>query len=161
MNDADGVLVRVGGSTQAIASFIARMWHEPPPLGRIDRIETQAFSGSLPSEFRIAESEGGAAHTQVTPDAAICEACAREVLDPFERRYRYPFTNCTHCGPRFSIVTGIPYDRAETTMVAFPMCEACAAEYREFRLTGDSTPRPSPATHAGLRRGSCVSTDGR
>lgn len=130
LNDADGVLVRVGGSTKAIADFIARMWREPPPLGRIDRIETQAFTGTLPVEFTIAESEGGTAHTQVTPDAAICPACVQEVLDPFERRYRYPFTNCTHCGPRFSIVTGIPYDRAETTMAAFPMCEACAAEYR-------------------------------
>lgn len=130
LNDADGVLVRVGGSTKAIADFIARLWREPPPLGRIDRIETQVFSGTLPVEFTIAESEGGTAHTQVTPDAAICAACVQEVLDPFDRRYRYPFTNCTHCGPRFSIVTGIPYDRAETTMAAFPMCEACAAEYR-------------------------------
>ncbi len=130
LNDADGVLVRVGGSTKAIAEFIARLWREPPPLGRIDRIETQAFSGTLPVEFTIAESEAGTAHTQVTPDAAICSACAEELLDPFDRRYRYPFTNCTHCGPRFSIVTGIPYDRIETTMSAFPMCEACAAEYR-------------------------------
>jgi hydrogenase maturation protein HypF len=129
LNDCDGVLVRVGGSIKAIADFVAQMWREPPPLGRIDRIETRAFSGALPVEFVIAESGGGAAHTQVTPDAAICEACAREVQDPFERRYRYPFTNCTHCGPRFSIVTGIPYDRAQTTMAAFPMCEACAEEY--------------------------------
>jgi hydrogenase maturation protein HypF len=104
---------------------------EPPPLSRIDRVEIAAFLGPLPDEFRIAESEGGAAHTQVTPDAAICRECSREVLDPFERRYRYPFTNCTHCGPRFSIVTGVPYDRKQTTMDAFPMCEACGAEYRE------------------------------
>lgn len=159
LNDCDGVLVRVGGSTKAIADFIARMWREPPPLGRIDRIETQAFSGSLPSEFRIAESESGAAHTQVTPDAAICEACAREVQDPFERRYRYPFTNCTHCGPRFSIVTGIPYDRAETTMASFPMCEACAAEYRapaDRRFHAEAT-----ACHVCGPKAQLVRFDGR
>ena len=159
LNDCDGVLVRVGGSTKAIADFIARMWREPPPLGRIDRIETQAFSGSLPSEFVIAESEGGAAHTQVTPDAAICEACAREVQDPFERRYRYPFTNCTHCGPRFSIVTGIPYDRAETTMAPFPMCSDCAAEYRapaDRRFHAEAT-----ACHVCGPKAQLVRFDGR
>ena len=131
LNDSDGVLVRAGGSPRAIADFVASMQREPPPLSRIDRVEIAAFFGALPGEFRIAESEGGAAHTQVTPDAGVCGACSREVLDPFERRYRYPFTNCTHCGPRFSIVTGVPYDRKQTTMDAFPMCEACGAEYRE------------------------------
>jgi hydrogenase maturation protein HypF len=131
LNDSDGVLVRAGGSPKAIAGFVASMQREPPPLSRIDRVEINSFFGPLPQEFRIAESEGGAAHTQVTPDAAICHACAKEVLDPFERRYRYPFTNCTHCGPRFSIVTGVPYDRAQTTMVAFPMCKSCGGEYRD------------------------------
>ena len=68
--------------------------------------------------FRIAESAGGAVHTEISPDAAICDACAAEVLNPFEGRYRYPFTNCTHCGPRLSIIGGVPYDRAQTTMAA-------------------------------------------
>lgn len=131
LNDADGVLVRLGGSGTAIARFLERMEAERPPLGRIDHFETRPFGGPLPREFRIAESVGGTAHTQVTPDAAICEACAAEVVDPFARRYRYPFTNCTHCGPRFSIVTGIPYDRAQTTMAPFPMCPACEAEYSD------------------------------
>ena len=129
LNDADGVLVRVGGNSGAIARFLERMESERPPLGRIDQVETRPFCGDLPREFCIAESVGGAAHTQVTPDAAICKECAAEVLDPFARRYRYPFTNCTHCGPRFSIVTNIPYDRAQTTMAVFPMCPACDAEY--------------------------------
>jgi hydrogenase maturation protein HypF len=131
LNDAEGVLVRVGGSESAVAAFIERMRREPPPLGRIDHIETWAFHGELAPQFRIAESVGGAAHTQVTPDAAICSACAREITDPFERRFRYPFTNCTHCGPRLSIVTGIPYDRARTSMAPFAMCEACGKEYRD------------------------------
>ncbi len=131
LNDAEGVLVRVGGSQSAIAAFIERMERDPPPLSRIDGIETRHFAGDLPGEFRIAESVGGGAHTQVTPDAAICRACAAEITDPFERRYRYAFTNCTHCGPRLSIVKGIPYDRATTTMAPFGMCAACLAEYRD------------------------------
>jgi hydrogenase maturation protein HypF len=131
LNDADGVLVRVGGSARAIADFVARMHREPPPLGRIDQVEILDFAGELASEFRIVESVGGTTHTQVTPDAGVCPECAREALDPFERRFRYPFTNCTHCGPRFSIVTGVPYDREETTMAPFAMCPDCEREYRD------------------------------
>ncbi|MBV8440524.1 MAG: carbamoyltransferase HypF, partial [Hyphomicrobiales bacterium] len=77
-----------------------------------------------------AESLAGDAHTEIAPDAAICAACAQEIVDPFQRRFRYPFANCTHCGPRLSIVKGIPYDRANTTMSPFAMCEACREEYR-------------------------------
>lgn len=131
LNDADGVLVRVAGSERDVARFIERMEADRPPLGRIDGVETRPFDGALPHEFRIAESVGGEPRTEVTPDAAICPACAAEVLDPFARRYRYAFTNCTHCGPRFSIVTGIPYDRQQTTMAVFPMCPDCQAEYED------------------------------
>jgi hydrogenase maturation protein HypF len=131
LNDADGVLVRIEGSDDAVTAFIERMQAEPPLLGRIDQVETRSYFGELPRAFCIAESVGGVAHTQVTPDAAMCPACAKEALDPFERRYHYPFTNCTHCGPRFSIVTGIPYDRAQTTMEPFSLCDDCLAEYRE------------------------------
>ena len=106
---------------------LIRLESEPPPLARIDQIEARAFDGVLPSQFRIAESLAGDAHTEVAPDAAICAACAEEIVDPFERRFRYPFTNCTHCGPRLSIVKGIPYDRANTTMAPFEMCEECGA----------------------------------
>lgn len=129
LNDAQGVLVRIGGADRAVADFLARMENEPPPLARIDRIETRPFDGELPDDFRIGDSLGGDAHTQITPDAAICDACAREILDPFERRFRYPFANCTHCGPRLTIVRAVPYDRATTSMAAFPMCAACRKEY--------------------------------
>lgn len=131
LNDAEGVLIRAGGSPEAIAGLVARLDREPPPLCRIDKIEIRSFVGDLPAEFRIAESAEGRARTQVAPDAAICPSCASEVLDPFEHRYRYPFTNCTHCGPRFSIVKAIPYDRAQTSMAPFPLCPDCLAEYRE------------------------------
>jgi len=130
LNDADGVLVRVAGNEATLAAFIQRLEGEPPPLARIDRIETRPFAGPLPDEFRIADSVAGVAHTQVAPDAAVCPACAQEIIDPFARRYRYAFANCTHCGPRLSIVQGIPYDRASTTMAPFAMCHPCEAEYR-------------------------------
>ncbi|MFY9970048.1 MAG: carbamoyltransferase HypF [Roseiarcus sp.] len=130
LNDGEGVLARVRGSRGAVQDFIVRLESEPPPLARIDQIETRVFTGALPSGFRIAESLAGDAHTEIAPDAAICAACAQEIVDPFQRRFRYPFANCTHCGPRLSIVKTIPYDRANTTMSPFAMCEACEREYR-------------------------------
>ncbi|HEY8125189.1 MAG TPA: carbamoyltransferase HypF [Methylocystis sp.] len=130
LNDGNGVLVRVSGDQSRIAALLRRIECDPPPLAHIDSIERRRYSGRLPQEFRIAESIGGPARTQVAPDAALCGACAAELRDRSERRYRYPFTNCTHCGPRFSIVTAVPYDRATTTMASFVLCAACAAEYR-------------------------------
>ena len=131
LNDAEGVVIRVGGAGGAIDAFLRRMESEPPPLARIDGVETHGFDGELPGAFRIADSRPGGVHTEAAPDAAICRACAQEIRDPFDRRFRYPFTTCTHCGPRLTIVQGIPYDRAATTLSAFPMCEACAREYRD------------------------------
>jgi hydrogenase maturation protein HypF len=131
LNDATGVLIYVRGRSQAVATFIRRLEREPPPLARIDRIEVQDFDGTLSPDFRIADSIAGDAHTQVAPDAALCHACADEIASPFERRFRYPFTNCTHCGPRLSIVHQVPYDRASTTMAPFVLCAACAADYRD------------------------------
>ena len=159
LNDAEGVLVRVGGEAAAVNDFLARIARQPPPLARIDTIETHPYRGLLSSTFRIAESEPGGAHTQVAPDAAICAACAAEIADPFERRFRYPFANCTHCGPRLSIVTGIPYDRSMTTMAPFAMCGACAQEYRnpaDRRFHAEAI-----ACHACGPRASLIRFDGR
>ncbi|TLG78769.1 carbamoyltransferase HypF [Methylocystis sp. B8] len=133
LNDGEGVLIRVSGDQSQIVALLRQIEREPPPLAHIDGIERQRYSGKLPLDFRIAESIGGNARTQVAPDAALCAACAAELRDPSERRFRYPFTNCTHCGPRLSIVTAIPYDRATTTMAPFALCEACEAEYRNPR----------------------------
>lgn len=131
-NDSEGVVVIVGGAKNDIADFITRLRREAPPLSRIDTIETRPFDGKPPPRmFRIADSLPGGADTQIAPDAAICAACAHEVADPSSRRYRYAFTNCTHCGPRLTIVYGIPYDRVMTTMAPFAMCEACAREYTD------------------------------
>lgn len=130
LNDAEGVLLRVDGDQRQVAVLLDRIRQTLPPLARIDRIESRSYGGELPVDFRIAESEGGEAHTQISPDAGICASCIEEMTAPNNRRYRYPFTTCTHCGPRLTIVKGIPYDRATTTMAKFLLCEACNAEYR-------------------------------
>ena len=130
MNDGDGVLIHATGSEQALSGLLARLESEPPPLARIESIETQSISDDLElTEFSIRDSLLGENRTRVTADASVCPACREEVLNPQERRYRYPFANCTHCGPRFSIVKEVPYDRARTTMADFSMCADCEAEY--------------------------------
>ena len=151
LNDSEGVLLRVGGDQARIALFLAGIEHRLPPLARVDSIETRIYAGTLPSEFRIAESSSSRAHTQIAPDAAICKACSADVLDKTKRHYRYPFTTCTHCGPRLSIVTAIPYDRATTTMARFALCPDCRAEYttptnRRFHAEAIACPRCGPTT---------------
>jgi hydrogenase maturation protein HypF len=130
-NDAEGVLIRLAGPGDAVEALQRRLLAEPPPLARIDDIESRRCHGPLPRGFTIIETLGGPAHTQVAPDAALCAACAEEVGTAAARRHRYAFTNCTHCGPRLSIVRSVPYDRAATTMAGFPLCEDCLAEYRD------------------------------
>jgi len=128
-NDGFGVLIRTTGNSGAISQFLSRLHTEAPPLSAIENVETQVLNLLDFEDFRIAESVSGENCTRVTPDAAICEPCRAEVLDPKERRYGYPFANCTHCGPRFSIVKEVPYDRVNTTMADFPMCASCNSEY--------------------------------
>src|SRR5437588_351543 len=129
LNDGFGVLIRTTGNSGAISQFLIRLHSEAPPLSQIEDVETQVLTLLAFEDFRIAESVRGENCTRVTPDAAICAACSAEVLDPQERRYGYPFANCTHCGPRFSIVKEVPYDRINTTMADFPMCASCTSEY--------------------------------
>jgi hydrogenase maturation protein HypF len=129
LNDSFGVLIRTTGNSGAISQFLTRLRSEAPPLSRIENIETQVLTLRNFEDFHIAESVSGENCTHVTPDAAVCAACRAEVLDSKERRYGYPFANCTHCGPRFSIVKEVPYDRVNTTMSDFPMCAACRREY--------------------------------
>ena len=126
LNDSEGVLIEVFG-TRAEA-FCAAIPRSLPNLARVDGVEVATFDGPAPAGFTIALSEGHGTETRVTPDAAICPDCAAEIRAP-GRRQGYGFTNCTHCGPRFTILHGLPYDRDQTTMAAFVMCPACRAEY--------------------------------
>ncbi|MEX0576434.1 Sua5/YciO/YrdC/YwlC family protein, partial [Enterobacter cloacae subsp. cloacae] len=127
-NDGEGVLVRLAGNG---GHFTARLRQDCPPLARIESIDTQPFHWStMPETFTIRHSAGGAMDTQIVPDAATCPACLSEMNDPHERRYRYPFINCTHCGPRFTIIRAMPYDRPATAMAPFPLCSPCETEYR-------------------------------
>lgn len=129
-NDSAGVRIRIAESRERVDRFVDRLRDEAPPLSHIDEISVDRIDPLHASDrFVIIESGGGETRTQVTPDAAVCDACRDEISSPDERRFRYPFTNCTHCGPRFSIVTGVPYDRASTSMASFTMCESCASEY--------------------------------
>ena len=130
-NDAAGVLIKISGSSEAIAHFLERLQNEAPPLSQIQAIETRRLDTTLKfDDFQIVESIGGQTRTQIAADTCTCAACRQEILNPEQRRYRYPFTNCTHCGPRLSIVKTVPYDRSSTTMAVFPMCQQCDREYR-------------------------------
>jgi hydrogenase maturation protein HypF len=132
LNDPRGVLIEVEGSTSAVEEFLARLGPEAPPLAAIERVLTEEREPHGDSGFAILDSpRGGAPDAPVTPDSATCPDCLRELLDPGDRRYRYPFINCTNCGPRFTIVRGIPYDRPFTTMASFTMCARCRAEYED------------------------------
>lgn len=129
-NDGHGVSIRVCGATAAVDEFVLALSREAPPLARVDLVERE-LAATLPQDagFNIVASQATGVHTGVVPDAATCPECVKEIFDPFVRRYRYPFTNCTHCGPRLAIIQGIPYDRSMTTMRGFTLCAACAAEY--------------------------------
>ena len=152
LNDGEGVLIRAAAAPSVMAAFLAKVEHEAPPLARVEAVETRPYAGALGADFRIVESAGGAVRTQIAPDAAICAACAAEIADPAERRSRYPFTTCTHCGPRLTVITGVPYDRAATTLAGFPLCPPCAAEYadpadRRFHAESTACPTCGPRAH--------------
>jgi hydrogenase maturation protein HypF len=131
-NDTEGVLVEVQGPATIIATFEARLMAEAPPLARIFSVDAHPVPMRREDEFRIAESRAcGEGATFVSPDVAPCDDCLAEMLDPGDRRARYPFINCTNCGPRFTITLRLPYDRPHTTMRHFALCDACAAEYHD------------------------------
>ena len=131
-NDAAGVFVEVEGRRSDLVEFTDRLLTESPPLARVDRLRTEPIAPRRDEGFVIVPSQPAAgARTLVPPDVATCERCLAEVDDPADRRYRYPFTNCTNCGPRFTIICELPYDRSTTTMAGFEMCPLCAAEYED------------------------------
>jgi len=130
-NNTTGVIIDVEGEARAIEQFINEIRLNPPPLSQIESIERCGdLAPASYRDFRIVESaSAGMKFVPIPADIATCKDCLRELLDPNDRRYRYPFINCANCGPRFTIIEGIPYDRARTTMRDFPMCAACRAEY--------------------------------
>ena len=134
-NDLDGVFAEVEGPAAAVGEFLRRLERDAPPLARIERVTATAITPRRPAEagFVIAASDAqtGLRRTLVSADTATCADCLRELGDPADRRCKYPFINCTNCGPRFTIVRDVPYDRPLTTMAPFTMCERCAAEYHD------------------------------
>jgi hydrogenase maturation protein HypF len=152
LNDSRGVLIEVEGASPTVSRFLERLTTEAPPLAAVERIEPEELSPSGEGGFQIlASPSGGEPAAPVTPDSATCEECLAELRDPADRRYRYPFVNCTNCGPRFSIVEGVPYDRSLTTMAGFEMCPACRDEYedqldRRFHAQPNACPACGPRT---------------
>lgn len=133
-NNADGVQIEVEGAAEALDRFLAALTAESPPLARIETIRWQSVPAGSDTDFRIeASRDGTERHALISPDVAICDACRRELFDAGNRRYRYPFINCTNCGPRFTITRSVPYDRPSTTMAAFTMCATCRREYDDPR----------------------------
>lgn len=149
-NDAHGVVLEVEGMPGAVEGFLARLPSGLPPLARLDSIAVDELPPSGRKGFAILGSVAGAsAEALISPDIATCDACLAELFDPADRRYRYPFVNCTDCGPRFTIVRRVPYDRALTTMAGFAMCPACRAEYedpsnRRFHAQPNACPECGP-----------------
>ncbi|MGW7030076.1 carbamoyltransferase HypF [Streptomyces xanthophaeus] len=131
-NTPEGVVAEVEGALAAVSEFCDRLAADAPPLAVVDTVDHCEVPLAGGSGFTIVASRtGGLARTLVSPDVATCADCLAELTDPADRRHRHPFITCTHCGPRFTIVTGLPYDRAHTTMARFPMCADCAREYAD------------------------------
>ena len=149
-NDAEGVRIEVEGAPEELDLFLRGIEREAPPLAVVESVGWQTLATLGDREFRIEESrEGDRRRALVSPDVATCEDCLAELLDPADRRHRYPFTNCTNCGPRFTITRSVPYDRAKTTMSGFAMCPECRREYddpsdRRFHAQPNACPSCGP-----------------
>jgi hydrogenase maturation protein HypF len=182
-NDEHGVVIEVEGEADAVAALLARLPAEAPPLATVEVVGQEAVPPLGERGFAIAGSTGaGAPDALVSPDSATCADCLHELFDPADRRHRYPFINCTNCGPRFTIVRGVPYDRPLTTMAGFEMCDRCAAEYHDpadrrfhaqpnacpdcgptLRIQGGSDPimrAPLRSATEALRHGAIVAVKG-
>lgn len=149
-NSSQGVFVEVEGPRESLLSFVARLDKEKPSLAYIQGMESSYLDPLGYDRFEIRESDhSGNKSALVLPDIATCPECLSEIFDPGNRRYLYPFTNCTNCGPRFSIIRSLPYDRPNTTMAVFEMCEDCRTEYedpsnRRFHAQPNACPKCGP-----------------
>jgi hydrogenase maturation protein HypF len=129
-NDAGALHIEIEGPPVALDEFLGTLTRRPPPLAKIAGVRCEPIRVRGDPQFAIVGSAvSSAGPVFISPDVAACDACLAELFDPADRRYRYPFLNCTNCGPRLTIITGAPYDRPRTTMAGFTMCPACRAEY--------------------------------
>src|SRR5919201_5393324 len=170
LNDGEGVVIEAEG--RELDRFAAELANEAPPLARVDSVTAVALEPVGEREFRILESIPSARSALIPADVATCDDCLRELFDPDDRRYRYPFVNCTQCGPRFTIVREVPYDRPLTTMAGFPLCAECRREYedpadRRFHAEPIACPACGPRLSvpledavAALRDGAVVAVKG-
>ncbi|MGI6225090.1 MAG: carbamoyltransferase HypF [Peptococcales bacterium] len=150
LNNSQGVFIHAEGSSEDIEAFLCDLFHNPPRQAIIKekKISQDNFRGF--TSFEIVQSQSrGEQEVLISPDLAICPDCFRDVVDPHNRRFKYAFTNCTNCGPRFTIITGVPYDRPQTTMAKFPMCSKCNEEYdepsnRRFHAEPNACPECGP-----------------
>jgi len=148
-NDGAGVAIEVEGDPAQIARLARRLAADAPSRARVDSVTTRECAPCADVGFVIRESGGGRASTAIGPDSVVCDDCLAELFDPADRRYRYAFINCTHCGPRYTITRALPYDRATTSMAAFVQCPECLAEYRapahrRFHAEPNACPRCGP-----------------
>jgi hydrogenase maturation protein HypF len=158
-NTSSGVEIEIEGAADALDAFVGNLIGETPPLAHIDRVREEILAPAGHCAFEILESRDGEGFQPLSPDVATCAECRWEVMDPRDRRFGYAFTNCTRCGPRFTIIHAIPYDRPNTTMAGFTMCKACQVEYddpadRRFHAQPNACPDCGP-------RLSLVDADGR
>jgi len=154
-NTGDGVYIEIYGKESALRTFLSLLQKKAPPLAFIEEIETHPLNGNPPPLFTVWESTGEGRGARIPVDVAVCKACLSELFDPGNRRFRYPFINCTDCGPRFTVIEELPYDRQKTTMRVFKMCPDCLSEYsdpsnRRFHAEPNACPRCGPRVWLGL-----------
>ena len=161
-NDVSGVVIEVEGGSAAVEEFGRRLRSDAPPLAVVEAVRETELPTRGGTGFTIERSTGsGAARTLASPDVSLCDDCLRELRDPADRRYRHPFITCTNCGPRFTIITDLPYDRATTTMAGFEMCPACRSEYddpadRRFHAQPIACPDCGPRLRLVAKDGSSL-----
>ncbi len=167
LNSAQGVFMEIEGTPKSVRNFLFRLETDKPTLAVVQSLETSFLRSVGYDGFEIRESEGsGEKCTLILPDIATCKDCLREIFDPADRRYRYPFTNCTNCGPRFSIIESLPYDRSHTSMRRFKMCPDCQREYddprdRRFHAQPNACPRCGPRIELWTETGKVLASGDR
>ena len=165
LNDGSGVVVEAEGEARSLDDFGVALEREAPALARVDQVSATAVPPRGEPAFTIAESTATGRTALIPPDVATCDDCVRELFDPADRRYRYPFINCTQCGPRFTIVERVPYDRPNTTMAGFPLCADCRKEYedpadRRFHAEPIACPTCGPQLSMSLEAAVVLLRDG-